>query len=149
MPISWATLFRSLVLFALTAHEFVMYNLAREFSDSPKNSAGDVVLAALFALVMLIPLVWAVTLPELPEIYTRVVRAKRWFAHGRCPSCGYVIGNNAFKLCPECGSTFEAPREYAVTKATIWRYVFFNLSAWVLGCTLGELAIRFLPGGSQ
>lgn len=142
MPLRWATLFRLFVLLMLSAHEFVMYRLARRMGGAGLDDVNEIVLACLFALAMLVPLVWAVTLPELPEIYTRVVRARRWFRQGRCPSCGYEIGSKHISECPECGSPHIAPREYAVTKATILRYAYINALAWLIGCGLGELSLR-------
>jgi hypothetical protein len=143
MPLSWATLFRIAVLLALSAHEMMMYRLARMLSGPALNDASDMVLAALFALAMLVPLVWAVTLPELPEIYTRVVRARRWFRQGRCPGCGYKVGVATSERCPECGKPITPPRDYAVTSATIWRYAAMNATAWLIGCSVGEWSLRF------
>jgi hypothetical protein len=142
MPLRWATLFRIAVLLALSAHEMVMYRLARTLSGPALHDASDIILAGLFAFAMLVPLVWAVTLPELPEIYTRVVRARRWYRQGRCPNCGYEIGSEAIERCPECGKTIAPPREYAVTSATIWRYAFMNGTAWLVGCMVGEWSLR-------
>jgi DNA-directed RNA polymerase subunit RPC12/RpoP len=142
MPLRWATLFRLFVLLMLTAHEFAMYHLARRMGGAGIDDINEIVLACLFALAMLVPLVWAVTLPELPEIYMRVVRARRWFRQGRCPSCGYRIGSANITTCPECGARIIAPREYVVTRSTILRYAFLNALAWVIGCGLAELYLR-------
>jgi len=151
MPLRWATIFRVCVLAALTLHEFVMYRLARTMGAGGLNDTSDIVLAWLFALAMLVPLVWAVTLPELPEIYTHVIRAKSRFRRNACPACGYQIGVDISERdkalgsrCTECGIVIEAPREYAVTRATIWRFAAMNLAAWMLGCLLGEWSLRFL-----
>jgi hypothetical protein len=145
MPMRWATLFRFVVLGALMAHELVMYRLARTMEGSGLNDGFEIALACLFALAMLVPLVWAVTLPELPEIVV-IMRAKRWHRDGRCPACGYRIGSATIRSCPECGASIAPPRDYAVTSATIWRYVAFNLIAWALGCGLGELSMRLASG---
>ena len=149
MPLSWPTLFRLAVLIALSVHELTMYRVARTISGPARNDASDIILAALFALAMLVPLVWAVTLPDLPEIYTRVVRGRRRFRRGECPTCAYNISASAGDIhlasgsrCPECGAVIARPGEYTVTRRTITRYVVMNFGAWAIGCVVGEWLLR-------
>jgi len=137
VPLNFARLFRVLIVLVLGAHVFFMYGLARAVGGRFGFSAGVCAVATGFALAMLLPLVWAVSLPEIPLIYTRVVRARRWWASGRCPACGYPRGE-AEGACPECGAASDRPAPYAVTAATVRRYVAVNLLAWVLGCGAAE-----------
>lgn len=118
-----------------------MYRLGRTLAGPATADAGDMALAALFALSMLIPLVWAVTLPDLPEIYTRVWRARRWFRQGRCTRCGYVLEPSSPARCPECGQMQTPPGEYAINARTIYRFIALNLAAWIIGCAVGECLI--------
>jgi hypothetical protein len=143
MPLSWANIFRALVMLALAFHVFYMYCLARVKADTFGFDLGTTIVAALFALAMLIPLVWAVTLPELPEIWTTHVRARRWWKQGRCPSCGYQIEGaiTEDRRCPECGLPLRAPPGYRINAHTIRLFIALNLLAWVIGCAAGELWI--------
>jgi hypothetical protein len=140
VPVSWANNFRVLVMLALAFHVFYMYCLARVKADTFGFDLGTTIIAALFALAMLVPLVWAVTLPELPEIWTTHVRARRWWRQRRCPSCGYrtegLTGED--KKCPECGLPFRFPQGYRINAHTIRLFVALNLLAWMIGCAVGE-----------
>ena len=64
MPLTLGTLFRLLVLAILAMHVFAMYCLARTWGGQFGFHAGQTILAAVFALIMLVPLLWAVTVPE-------------------------------------------------------------------------------------
>lgn len=140
VPISFASLFRVLVMLLLAFHVFYMYCLARTRADTFGFDLGTTIVAALFGLAMLVPLVWAFTLPELPEIWTTHVRAKRRWRQGRCPSCGYrtegLIGDR--KVCPECGMPLRMPEGYRINAHTIRLFIALNLLAWVIGCAAGE-----------
>lgn len=138
MRLSFANVFRLIVLLALTAHVFYMYSLARANAETFGFNLGTTVVAALFALAMLVPLVWAVTLPELPEIYVSHIRARRWWKQNRCPQCGYSRAGLDEVTCPECGCEISPPREYAVNTRTIAMFIALNLMAWSIGCATAE-----------
>jgi hypothetical protein len=136
---SLATVFRVLLLGALATHVFYMYGLARTMGDGFGLDAGRLVAAALFAGVMLLPLVWAVTLPDLPEIITNQVRGRMRWSQGRCPTCGYEISRRTGDVCPECGApAVEPARGYRITGRTVRRYILLNLLAWIIGCAASE-----------
>lgn len=141
VPISFASLFRVLVMLVLAFHVFYMYCLARVKADTVGFDLATTVVAALFGLAMLVPLVWAFTLPELPEIWTTHVRAKRWWKQRRCPSCGYriegLISNE--RKCPECGLPLRTPEGYRINAHTLRVFITLNLLAWIIGCAAGEL----------
>jgi hypothetical protein len=138
MPVSLPNLFRTLIMLVLAAHVFYMYSTARTIGETVGLSPGTIVLAGLFSLVMLIPFVWAVALPEFPEMYLRHVRARRWYEQGRCPDCGYVTTATRTNRCPECGAALTSPRPYAVSWHTVRLFVIINLLAWVLGSAAAE-----------
>jgi hypothetical protein len=135
---SFPNAFRMLVLLALAAHVFYMYCLARTNAETFGFDLGTTVVAVLFALAMLVPLVWAVTIPELPEIYTTHWRARRWWSQGRCPSCGYRTEGLNDSKCPECGELLVRPRGYRINRHTIILFVLLNAFAWAIGCAAGE-----------
>jgi hypothetical protein len=138
VQLSLANVFRCVVLLVLAAHVFYMYCLARANAGTFGFELGTTVVGALFALVMLIPLVWAVTLPELPEIYSTHIRARRWWRQHRCCGCGYSRVGLDVLNCPECGRAIEPPRDYAVNVRTVVLFIAMNLFAWILGCTAAE-----------
>jgi hypothetical protein len=141
VPISFASLFRVLVMLLLAFHVFYMYCLARVKADTFGFDLGTTVVAALFGLAMLIPLVWAVTLPELPEIWTTHTRARRWWKRSRCPSCGYQIEGSISeeRKCPECGVLLREPEGYRISARTIRMFIALNVLAWIIGCAAGEV----------
>ena len=67
MPVSWTTLFRLLVMVLVALHVFNMYCFSRVVEESVGLDAAAIVGSGFFALAMLIPLVWAVVLPDVPE----------------------------------------------------------------------------------
>jgi hypothetical protein len=143
MPLSWPTLFRGLVMLLLALHVFYMYSIARGMSDGAGVNLPGMIVAAAFSLVMLLPLIWAVTLPELPDIFTSHIRARRWWRAGRCPGCGYErrgLPENA--SCPECGSPSAEPRSYRVSARTIRLFIIVNALAWMVGMGAGEAWLR-------
>ena len=131
MPVSWELLFRAIVALLMTAHVFYFYLFAR----AREATAGG---SALFALAMLVPLAWAVAISDLPEIYRRGRRHRRW-EQGRCPGCGYPVrAGGGDGGCPECGTSMDEPRPYRFTWATIRRFAFLVAAAWVIGCGAAE-----------
>ena len=141
MPISFALIFRGLILLALAAHVFYMYCTARglggHFGFDPGTTTGS----SFFALAMLVPLVWAVFLPDLPEFITQHVRPRRRWSRGQCPQCGYdrLSLPADEKVCPECGGELREPEAWRFTVRTVQRFVAINLIAWLVGCFAGEL----------
>jgi hypothetical protein len=133
--------FRVVVMLVLALHVFCMYGMARANAETFGFSLGTTVVAAMFGLVMLVPLVWAVTLPELPEIYVTHVRGRRWWRSGRCPSCGYRTDGLIDAICPECGEAIAEPAGYRINARTVRRFVAISLMAWVVGCAAGEVWI--------
>lgn len=137
MPLNGANLFRVLIMLALATHVFVMYSVARTVLGGFGFSVGVTITAMIFAFIMLTPLIWAVILPEWPEIYTRHVRARRWFRAGRCPACGYQLAGEV-AVCSECGAAYQRPQPYAISARTIRIFVMINLLAWIIGSVAGE-----------
>jgi hypothetical protein len=116
-----------------------MYCLARTIDDGVGPSAGRITVAALFSLVMLIPFAWAITIPDLPDIYARQFRGRRWWAAGRCASCGYRFDDRATRdRCAECGEALVEPEPYAYSGRTVRRFAVMLLFAWIIGMGVGE-----------
>ncbi len=141
MPLSLPRLFRVIVLAALALHVFYMYSIARGVMaghDEFGFHLGHSLIAAAFGLIMLIPLIWAMTLPEWPEMYTRHVRARRRYFSGCCPACGYTSASNTNR-CSECGSERREPEQYRITPRTIRLFVAMNLLAWLIGIATAEM----------
>lgn len=146
VPFSFAFIFRALVMLLLAAHVFYMYCTARGMAESFGFRPGTTIVACLFALVMLIPLVWAVAIPEIPEAFTLHILPRRRWKQGRCRRCGYDLRGiaqapDAPIVCPECGleaSEPEAADMWQVGARTIRRFMLINALAWVIGCAAGE-----------
>jgi hypothetical protein len=134
---SWALIFRIVVVIGLSAHVAWSYAIARTIDASFGARSAIVVLGAIFALFMLVPMVWAITLPDWPEIWTQQVRGRRRWNRGQCPSCGYPRAADP-GVCSECGAPLVEPRGYRISGRTVRRYAVVNLVAWVLGCGLTE-----------
>ena len=90
MPVSWTTVFRGIVLLLMAVHVFYLYSLARSEGWIDAAGGSGVVGRSFFALVMLLPLSWAVLLPDLPEIYRRRQHLRR-YTGGKCPECSYPV----------------------------------------------------------
>jgi hypothetical protein len=142
MPVSWTTLFRLLVLLLVALHVFLMYCLSRVVEESVGMETRAIAFSAFFALAMLIPLVWAVVLPDIPEIVHRQ-RARRRWAQGRCGACGHVVINVEGGACPECGADRREPEAFRFGWATVARFLALALGAWLLGSVAAESWIAY------
>ena len=147
VPVSFAFIFRALVMLLLAAHVFYMYCTARGMSETFGFRTGTTVIACLFALAMLIPLVWAVAIPEIPEAFTQHILPRRRWKRGRCRRCNYDLRGitqtppDVFITCPECGLQATEPEVadmWQVGSKTIRRFVLINALAWAIGCGAGE-----------
>ncbi len=138
---SFALIFRVVVMLALAAHVFYMYCTARGISETVGFRLGTTVIACLFALAMLIPLVWAVFLPDLPEFFSQHLIPRRRWERGRCPACGYDMRGLAERstACPECGSPSREPAGWEGSARTVRRFVAINMLAWAIGCLAAEI----------
>lgn len=138
-------LFRGLILLLLAAHVFCMYSLARTWDGAFGFHLGQTVLAAVFGLIMLIPLLWSVTVPEWPEIFSRHIRGRRRFHAGRCPGCNYDLHDRGLgdeKNCAECGEPFRAPEPYRFTPRIFRVFIAINIVAWTIGCGGAEAMLQ-------
>jgi hypothetical protein len=144
MPMSLGNLFRLFVLALLALHVFVMYSLARTWDGAFGFHLGATFGSTFFALLMLVPLLWAVTVPEWPEIYARYFRARKRWSRGRCPDCDYDLRGNPKdeSNCPECGIVLVEPEPYRFTSAIFRKFIIINALAWLIGSVGGELWIR-------
>jgi hypothetical protein len=114
-----------------------MYGLARAEIEGVGLRPGTVTLAALFALLMMVPLVWIVAIMELPELW-RGVRARRRWKLGRCPACGYDIHGSLASECPECGAGLGLPPEHRFGWRTLRRFLLVALVTWIAGSAACE-----------
>ncbi len=137
MPVTWPTIFRALVVLLMAAHVFTQYSLARSMDTTAGFGVWATVKGAAFGLVMMIPLIWAVALPDLPEILRRARHQRRW-EKGRCPACGYSVRKGGGPACPECGAPIAEPGPYLFTWSTIRRFVRLALLAWLIGWVMAE-----------
>lgn len=137
MPVRFATLFRALIVLALAAHVFLMYCTARVLNSGIGLELDAFIVAALFALAMLIPVMWAAWLPELPEVLTQRKRHKRW-ERGVCPQCGYDSRSDDPTPCPECGAPFKEPMRYELSFGTLRRFLVLTVIAWGIGVAAAE-----------
>ncbi|MHC4428769.1 MAG: hypothetical protein ACYS0D_09260 [Planctomycetota bacterium] len=142
MPVSWTTLFRLLVLLLVAQHVFNMYCFSRVVEESVGTETKAIVFSSFFALAMLIPLVWAVVLPDIPEIIRRQ-RARRRWTQGRCGSCGHLVIKADGGACPECGADRREPEPFRFSWATVRRFLALALGAWVLGSVAAESWIAY------
>ena len=139
MHAAFSHLLRGLFAIVLTGHVFYMFCLARTEIGGFGFDLGVVILAVLFALVLLVPFGWIIALAEIPDLYVNQVRTRRWYQSGRCPQCGYdVSARQNSDVCSECGGTIAPPPPYRLSRATIQRFIIINLVAWAIGCAIGE-----------
>ena len=144
VPASFAFIFRAVVTLLLALHVLYMYCTARGMHETFGFDLGVSVVSCLFSLAMLIPLVWAVALPEIPEALSQHVIPRRRWRRGHCPSCDYDMqgrfsneGGEAL-ICPECGRPAVEPAAWQVGRRTVALFVSINLLAWIVGCVVGE-----------
>ena len=137
MPMSWTAIFRVVVLLVMTAHVFYLYAFARMLQEVVGTDFQTILASSSFALVMLVPLTWAVAVPDLPQII-RAHRGRRRWLRGYCPGCNYFLLNAAGNRCPECGGDRAEPRPFEFGWPTIRRFAVFAAAAWVLGCVAAE-----------
>jgi hypothetical protein len=141
VPISFATIFRAIVLLVLTVHIFYMYCTARGMGEHFGFDLSTTIISALFALAMLVPIVWAVFLPDVPEFISQHVRPRWRWKRGQCPACSYDRRGlpNSDEPCPECGEALREPASWRVTRHTVRRFIAINVFAWMIGCWAGEV----------
>lgn len=137
MPMSWTAIFRVVVVLLMTAHVFYLYAFARMLQEVVGTDFQTILASSSFALVMLVPLAWAVVVPDLPQIM-RAHRGRRRWLRGYCPGCNYLLLNAAGDRCPECGADRAAPRPFEFGWSTVRRFAALAAAAWVLGCVAAE-----------
>lgn len=137
MPMSWTAIFRMAVVLLMAAHVFYLYAFARMLQEVIGTDFRTILASSSFALVMLVPLAWAVAVPDLPQIL-RAHRARRRWLGGRCPGCNYFLLNTTGAGCPECGADRAEPRPFVFGWSTVRRFAALAVAAWVLGCVAAE-----------
>lgn len=138
MPLPLAVLFRVMLLLVMIGYAALMYVLVRDITGNQPESLSVIGLSALGTLVLMLPLVWIVGLPELPEIYMTWWRATRRWRRGRCPVCDYPRMESQ-SICSECGRALIEPQPYRFTGRTVAVFTVMIALAWLLGCVAGEL----------
>ncbi|MEE9130879.1 MAG: hypothetical protein V3T84_12730 [Phycisphaerales bacterium] len=134
---SWTNLFRTVFVLLMAGHVFVMYSLARTQQPGFGFDLNTAILSTLFALLMLFPLAPAVALSDLPEVYSRTVRRRR-FKNGLCSACCYPVAPSGGNVCQECGRPMTEPEPYRFTWAMARRFAAFALIAWIAGSLASE-----------
>ncbi len=137
MPVSWTVIFRLFVLLLMAAHVFYLYAFARTLQEIVGPDFPTILASSSFALVMLVPLVWAVVLPDLPEI-VRTHRGRGRWLQGRCSRCGYWVLQAQGNSCPECGTDRREPGSFRFGWPTVRRFAFLAATAWLVGCVAAE-----------
>ena len=134
---SWTAIVRVVVLLAIAAHVFYQYAFARAFQEIVGVGFPTILASSAFALVMLVPLAWAVALPDLPEILLNHRARRRWL-RGRCSKCNYFVLYEEGINCPECGTARTEPGSFQFGWSTVQRFVLLAAAAWVVGCVGAE-----------
>ncbi len=137
MPMSWTAIFRVVMLLLMAAHVFYLYAFARMLQEVIGTDFRTVLASSSFALVMLVPLTWAVAVPDLPQIL-RAHRARRRWLRGNCPGCNYFLLSTTGTGCPECGADRAEPRPFEFGWSMVRRFAALAVVAWVLGCVAAE-----------
>ncbi len=135
---SWTTIFRLLVMLLMASHVFYLYTFARTLQEITGLDLAAVLASGSFALVMLVPLVWAVALPDLPDII-RTHRGRHRWLQGRCAECGYsLLQAGGGGSCPECGASRGEPSAFVFGWPTARRFAVLAAVAWLMGCVAAE-----------
>ena len=134
---SWTAIVRAVVLLLMAAHVFYFYAFARAPQEIVGLDFPTVLASSAFALIMLVPLAWAVVLPDLPEII-RSHRARRRWQRGRCSMCNYLLLYEQGTSCPECGTARGEPGSFEFGWSTVQRFVLLAAAAWAVGCIGAE-----------
>ena len=138
MPVSWTTIFRLVVMLLMATHVFYLYAFARTLQEMVGLDFFTVLASGSFALVMLVPLVWAVALPDLPCIIRNHLGRRRWL-QGRCADCGYfLLQAKGGGTCPECGADRGEPVAFVLGWPTARRFAVLAVGAWLMGCVAAE-----------
>jgi hypothetical protein len=139
VSLSATSLLRLLVLAIMALHVFVMYCTARDLVGEPFGfDLGTSILACVFSLAMLLPFVWIVGLPDLPDY----LRLRRRWKRDQCTQCGYQLRGGNHLICSECGAIVRPPVNDLVQPATICRFALIVLAAWLAGAAGGETWIQ-------
>lgn len=140
MPFSLGALFRGVLLVLMAGYVFVMFATVRLLAGTYGFQFGSFVVACLVSMALMVPLVWIIGLPELPEIYVTHWRAQRRWKRGLCPGCAYVLRlHSPDGVCPECGRQGIPPESYRFGRRTIMRFVVLFVLAWMVGCVASEV----------
>jgi len=137
MPVSWTAIVRLVVVLLMAVHVFYFYAFARAPQEIVGVDFPIVLASSVFALIMLVPLAWAVVLPDLPEII-RNHRGRRRWQRGRCSMCNYLLLYEQGASCPECGTTRGEPGSFEFGWPTVQRFVLLAAAAWAIGCIGAE-----------
>ena len=137
MPVSWTAILRLVVLLLMAAHVFYLYAFARTLQEIVGPDVPTILASSSFALVMMVPLVWAVVLPDLPQIVRTHRDRGRWL-QGRCSRCGYFVLQSEGNSCPECGTDRREPGSFRFGWPTVRRFGFLAATAWLVGCLAAE-----------
>ena len=151
---SLANFIRILIVLALSAHVFIMYSFARAAAGTVGFDVATTVQALLFAMILMLPFVWALGIADVPDLYQRYVRPARRWNRGACPACGYDLrGHGAtlhedgargiIRICPECGGGLIAPEPYRYSWSTVRRFGILMVLAIVIGAGAGEAAMLY------
>ncbi len=134
---SWTAIVIAVELLLIAPHVFYINAISREPQDILGVDFHTVLASSAFALIMLVPLAWAVVLPDLPEII-RNHRGRRRWQRGRCSMCDYPLLYEQGASCPECGTTRGEPGSFEFGWSTVQRFVLLAAAAWAVGCIGAE-----------
>lgn len=125
------------MLLLMAAHVFYLYAFARVQQEIVGLDFPAILASSSFSLIMLVPLAWAVALPDLPEII-RAQRSRFRWSKGECPRCGYPVVHAKGGSCPECGADRAEPKAFWLGWSTARRFAVLAAVAWLLGCVTAE-----------
>jgi hypothetical protein len=125
------------VLLLVAGYVFYLYAFARGLQEIVGRDFTTVLASCSFSLVLLVPMVWVVALPDLPRIlWTH--RARRRWLQGLCPKCGLFVLHEEGSVCPECGADRSLPASFRPGSVEVRRLAVIALAAWFLGCIASE-----------